>query len=100
MKIENEKLGVSFSLPKKLNVRQQLGIKSRMVLMYDINDYYMIFWQAVLPIIEDWQCDRIPSPADIDMNNETDPQVTDIIVWVCSRVNTWLQDLEGVEKKR
>jgi len=98
MEYKNDALEVSFSLPDAITVRQQLNIKSRMVMMFDIDDYYMIFWNSLLPVIENWKCKTIPDPKELDMNESTDPKVARIVVWVCTEANRWFTGLESVEK--
>lgn len=93
----NESLGVSFALPKRITIRQHLQIKSRMVMLSSLDDYYMVFWQAIMPVIEDWRCDVIPKPEDLDFNSD-DVTISKVIMWVCNTGSGWLNDLESVEK--
>lgn len=94
---ENEELGVSFSLPEKITVRQHMTIKSRMVLMYNIDDYYLIVWNAISKFIEDWDCELIPEKEKLDTESE-DLKISEILFWACTKANAWLTDLESVEK--
>lgn len=95
----NETLGVSFSLPKKITVRQNLRIASRMTMMADLDDYYFVFWYAIVPLIdnEDWKCELIPDPKELSFNDDN-PILSKIVMWIVTQANNWLSNLGMTEK--
>lgn len=95
---ENEALGVSFSLPDKLTVRQQLAFRQR--LAASDGDLYSRYFMASVPLIEDWQCELVPVVADVDLDTETRTSVADIVQWMANEVAIYFTDLGTVPKKK
>jgi hypothetical protein len=90
---ESEQYGVSFSLPAEMTVREQLGFRSR-IFLNELDDFYSKYWLGALPLLEDWKCDVIPDPNEVDLDKETDKRITNIVNWVC---NTVAGHVEGIE---
>jgi hypothetical protein len=67
MEYKDAALGVSFTIPDKLTVRQQMQYDGAIGEGY-LNglSMYERFWQAARLIIQDWQCDYIALDADLD----------------------------------
>lgn len=98
MNAENKVLGVSFTLPDTPTVREQLKIDSRMALLFSVDDWYLVYFQAINHVINDWECEKVPNPKDLLVENETDPDITAIIVWTCKTVQDWRNNLGNVPK--
>lgn len=95
---ENEEFGVSFSLPEKITVRQQLVIRERVWGSNNADPASIRFWFSMLPMVEDWDCDDYPDPADIDIDALDDTRATDIILWASARMADYFMDRGFVPK--
>ena len=93
----DDKLGVSFSLPDKPNVRQQLRFKSEIAFSSNA-DKMERMWFGALEIMSDWQCEAIPEPLAVDFAKETDPKVADIITYVASTTSGHMMRLGLIPK--
>lgn len=82
-KYENAELGVKFALPDKLTVREQLTFRERVFLLGE-QDTYSRYWGGIIPLLEDWQCELIPEPEEIDLDTETNVKIANIINWVAN----------------
>jgi hypothetical protein len=94
---ENAELGVSFSLPVSLTVREQLAFRER-VFVTASEDLYSRYWAGAVPLLKDWECEDIPDPAAVDLDVETRVQITDIVNWVSNTVALHMTELEDVPK--
>lgn len=94
MKIENEKIGFSFDLPERLTVRQQLKIMG--LAAKGEPDYFGIF-KAALPMLENWQCEILPDPAQLDIDKETNPKLTSLIYAVAMSIFVHANRAEEVD---
>jgi hypothetical protein len=98
MNYENEALGVSFSLPDELTIRQQLELRTR-VFQDESDDAYSRWWAGILPLIEDWQCEDIPDPAALDLDAPGTWQEGHIVQWVSNMAAGYVTDLGTVPKE-
>lgn len=98
MDFSNEAWGVSFSLPDKVPVRKQLTFRAEIAGGVRTPDVYERFWGAAVKLVENWQCDRIPDPAAVDLDAETDPVVANIVQWVSDSVAGYMFRLEETPK--
>ena len=80
---KNEPLGVSFELPDRVTVRQQLAYRGAVALASQDNTF-AIHWKAAQPLLEKWTCERVPDPAAVDLDEETDAVVADIVTWTAN----------------
>lgn len=94
---ENEGLGVSFSLPERFTVRENLSFREHLGRVAS-DSAFIRYWVAALPIIKDWQCALIPDPAALDMDTETDAHIADIVQWTANSVAGHMMALVAPEK--
>ena len=95
---ENEALGVSFSLPETVTLRQQLMFRSRLLDVED-DSAHLRWWIAALPLIEDWQCEAIPDLSSIDLDEPGDWRTGDIIQYVANASAGHFMEMADVPKK-
>lgn len=93
----NENIGVSFSLPETMSTRDGLDLRARLVEASDENAYIR-WWLAVLPLLEDWQCDDLPDPAAFDLDAPATWRIMDIVQWVGNTTAGHMAELENVPK--
>jgi hypothetical protein len=91
----HEELKTSFTLPAKVTVRQQLAYKGVIGRMRGRDDYYAGYWSGGLALIGDWQSEILPDPAAVDLDEETNPDVADLIFWAASVVAGHMMTLGG-----
>ena len=91
----NKKLGVSFRVPDKPTVRQQLAYFSEAG-MASGRKMFERLWLGALTLIEDWKCDFFQSGAELD--DVTDPRATEAILWASMRVQAHMNALDDVPK--
>lgn len=87
----------TFTLPDTLTVRQQLRFTER-VSMRRIDGYLVGYWEAGVPLITNWQCEIIADPTAVDLDKETDPRVTAIVINAANKISEWYAGLGDVEK--
>jgi hypothetical protein len=92
----NEKLGVSFSLPDKLTIRQQLDWRGRV--FESAGTTFLRHWLAVLPLIEDWDYEPHPKLEDIDLDKITDKAMADVIFWASNEAAGHMAGLDDIPK--
>lgn len=80
---KNERLGVSFELPDRVTVRQQLAYRGQVALATS-EDTFAVHWKAVLPLLENWQCEKAPDPKAVNLDEETDVDVADVVTWTAN----------------
>jgi hypothetical protein len=93
----NEKLGARFTVPDRLTVRQQLAYYGAR--QFDSgSEAYVAHWRASVPLLGDWNCPLLPDPAKADLDQLTDPQVTQLIMWAANGVAGHVLRLETIPK--
>lgn len=97
---ENDDLGVSFRLPEKMTVRQQLTVRERVWGTLDDAPAAVRFWESMLPMVMDWESEDYPDPASIDIDTEDDLKATNIILWASARMADYFMDRGLVPKER
>lgn len=95
MKYESEELDVSFEIPDKPTVRQQLAYKAALATG---GDWISRGWAGFLAIMQDWQCAKVPDVLALDMDKETDPDIADIVIFVSGKTINHMSELERVPK--
>lgn len=95
---ENTELGVSFDLPEKITVGDQLRYKGR-VYAYGANveDIYLRYWAGARGIVQNWQCEAMPDLVS-DVETIETPAAADVIFWVGNVVAGHMATLGTVEK--
>lgn len=93
----NEALGVSFRLPDRLTVRQQLAYYSAR-LADGQGDQFAALWRGALALVEDWRCESLPDPRGADLDALYDPRITGVVLWTGTTVSAYVRELEAVPK--
>lgn len=81
MKYEDSELGVSFTLPDVVPVRQQLLFRGEISGARTGPDMFIRYWNAAAGLVQDWQCELIPDPKEFDMDAESSFQIANIVVY-------------------
>lgn len=97
MEFKSEAFGVSFTLPSPITVRLQLNYTSVAILARG-KELFEQYWLAALSVIRDWHCELIPDPQKLDLEQETNPRIAEIVVWVGMEVKKHMDRLEDVPK--
>lgn len=88
---KNAELGVSFSVPDALTVRDQLKFYSA---GQETDASWMEqMWRSALAVVTNWQCKTFPDPR-VDLGKVTDVRITRIISWVGATVSKHVTKLE------
>lgn len=94
---ESEALGVKFSIPDAIPVRHQLlfrgGVWGRKG-----SDNFIRFWEGAKELVQNWECELIPDPQALDMDQETNPRIADIVQYVGITTAGHITDLGAVPK--
>jgi len=106
----NEGLDVRFTIPDTLTVRQQLQFKGRVWAGGALSeDAYVRYWLGAVGIIEEWtgtkkngegykESTTLADPFEIDIDNETNPDVADVLFWAGNQVAKHVMSLGSIEK--
>lgn len=94
---KNESLGLSFTLPDKPTVRQQMTYMSEAAFAFGKQRFEQ-YWLGAVAIVQDWKCDLVPDPARLNLDEATDPRVADIVMWVGWEVKEYITRLDNVPK--
>jgi hypothetical protein len=84
-------------IPDKPTVRQQLAYFSAARPLADDVDWLKL-WQGAIGLSEVWSCELIPNPAELDLDKETDPKITEVIAWAASNVRKYMLKLGEIPK--
>lgn len=98
MEYKNERLGVTFSVPDKPTVRQQMAYYGAYGYSPVDKDRPVRMWEAALELIEAWECENIPDPKALDLDTETSPTAASVAIWAGSTVFVYMSDLDDVPK--
>ena len=93
---KNDELGVSFTVPDRLTVRQQLAYFSQAGLAQR-KEFIERLWLGAKNIIEDWKCDLIPD-IEFDLEKNTNTRVTQVIIWASLEVKKHFDALDDIPK--
>lgn len=92
----NEDLGVRFTLPDRPSVGQQLRYKGRVYATgFYSDDVYIRTWMGFLALFQEWECELVPDPKTLDLENETNPAVTDVMMWAGNTTARHMNTLEA-----
>jgi len=94
---KNEQHGVEFSVPDHILVRTQLAYFSAISEAFG-QEMWIRHWEGALQVINGWKCDQWPDPKEIDIDKETDPALTRLILWVGTKVLTHMSGLDAIPK--
>lgn len=87
-----ESVGLRFTVPDRLTVRQQLEYRG-IIAASSRKDLYPRFWDGARHLIDGWQCEAMPDK-DVNLDEVDDPEIADIIFMACNIVNRHLNRLE------
>lgn len=96
MEYKDEKRNISFMVPDKVTVRQQLAYYSGAALASG-EDLFERLWFGARAVIQNWQCQTVPDIG-VDLDDLTDPAATDCLIWAAMRVREHMEKLEAVPK--
>lgn len=84
---ENKALGVKFSVPDIITVRQRLDYTTAIILSPDDDNFIARAWYGVRRLVKDWECAAIPDPLtfDIDASSSNDA-AANVILWTVNTV--------------
>jgi hypothetical protein len=95
---ENDALGVSFDLPERITVGDQLRYKGRIYTAGMVSeDIYIRYWAGARGMIKNWQCEAMPDVM-VNIEDEEDPTVADIVFWAGNMVAGHVTNLASVKK--
>lgn len=94
---ETDLVDARFDLPDTLTVRQQLDISNKMA--FGRNDNPMVmWWEIAKSLMTNWQSEIMPDPLVVDIDTETNREITAIILWCSSATVKWYNELGQLEK--
>ena len=96
MEVKNDDLGVSFTLPDKLSVFDQLQYKSLMIPTKESKGMYNILWLAAKELVDNWKCKSLKIGT--DLKTITDPAAADIVEFVGLKVFAHYNSVEKLPK--
>lgn len=98
MEFVRENPECKFAVPDKVTVRQQLAYYSA-ASSVDQSMFLERSWEGAKTIIipQSWKCDVMPD-LNASLDDMTDPQATEIILWAGIRVRDHINGLEVIAK--
>lgn len=93
---KDKERGVRFTLPEKINVRDQLRYFDALA-SDDVSDLER-YWMAAVSIIQDWECEKLPDIDKADLEKIYDLDVTGIVIWTGTTVLNHMNRTEGTPK--
>jgi hypothetical protein len=93
---KNAKLGVSFRVPDRPTVRQQLAYFSEAGMAVG-KAMFERLWLGALTMITDWQCDFFKEPEG-GLEEVSDPRITEAILWASAKVQAHMNSLDDLPK--
>lgn len=85
---------VRFTIPDKVTVRQQMAYLSEA--SASSRPHIERLWIGAVAMIEEWECSLFQKGVNLD--EVTDPRVTDVMVWVAIQVRNHMNGLDEVPK--
>ena len=96
---EHDDPEIRFTVVDEPTVEQQLSFTSSMMSARMSDEFFMIQWTSIQPLITEWECEVLPD-RNTHLSEVTDPSVTNVIIWACSKVSVFMNSLGEVPKKR
>lgn len=96
MDLKNEQLGVSFTIPTRPTVRQQLEYLSEAGNARG-REMWLRYWAGAVMLITNWVCEALPDP-NVDLDSITDTKQTGIIMWAAIEVYRHMNSLDTIPK--
>lgn len=96
---ENEALGISFEVPDRFTVREQLAFRAAVAEARGESSYVR-YWTAAqaVAVIQEWVCELVPDPAALDLDAAEDSRVADVVQWTANTVAGHMLKLETPPK--
>lgn len=90
-----EPVKIRFTIPDRPTVRQQMAYYSEATGVTS-KAHLERLWLGARSLILEWECDLFKH--DVDLDEVTDPQVTDIMLWVAIQVRNYLNGMGELPK--
>lgn len=96
MEFKSKQHKCKFTIPEKITVRQQLEYFSAIGGVWDKNTLTR-WWIGATQLIQAWECKTMPD-FNVDIDEVSDPAITDIIVWAGTAVRGHINSLDEIPK--
>lgn len=97
MLYENKALGISFEVPERFTVREQLAFRAAVASSAGESSYVR-YWMAAQSVIKEWECELVPDMATLDLDAAEDSRVADVVQWTANTVAGHMLTLETPPK--
>ena len=95
MEFKRENPSARFSVPDKITVRQQLQYFSEA--RSADRPVFERLWVGASLLITDWECEIMPDYK-ISLDDISDPNVTDVLIWAGLAVMRHIDSLDNISK--
>lgn len=95
---ENEALGVSFDVADRITVREQLAFRQA-IFNKNAESTYERYWAGAVKVLKEWQCELVPDPTALDLDEADDARIADIVQWTANIVAGHMAELRTPPKK-
>lgn len=95
---ENQELGVRFTVPDRITVRQQLLYMGTLATR-EGDDILVRQWAAARTLIQDWHSEMFPDPA-ADLDSVEDRRIAKTLIWAGRTVLDHVIGLDAIPKAR
>lgn len=85
---------VRFTVSDKITVRQQMAYLSDATSTN--RPHIERLWLGATALIQEWECELFRK--DVDLDEVTDPRITEIMVWVALQVRNHINGLDEIPK--
>jgi hypothetical protein len=96
MEFKNEELKTRFVIPEPVSVKKMMAYMSVSATSREV-DLIDNMWRAALEVITEWESPYLPNRY-TDLEQETNPAVYDVILWVGTEVRRYIHSLERIPK--
>ena len=97
MEYKNDDLKVRMVVKDRPTVKEQLEYYGFATLAINA-DMWIRLWKAAQVLITEWESELVRDPKRVDFDLETDPDVTQLAIWVGITVKAHVNKLEAVPK--
>ena len=94
---EDAELGVSFDIPDRFTVREQLAFRGRMSELVGESGFVR-YWHAAQGVIQNWQSADVPDMAGLDLDAIDSSRIADVVAWTANTVAGHMNSLEAAPK--
>jgi hypothetical protein len=96
MEFKREDSACIFTVPDRINVKQQLEFYSTVGGLSGA-EMWERMWEGAKNLIQDWQCELMPD-IDTDLTTIDNPEIAGILIWASARVNAHMGGLKSIPK--